>query len=142
MTLASVHRVRGDRGSSLLTASLALLLFLAFLLFAVQLLLNLYDTSVVTSTAYDGARVVASHTVDHGDPASVHRAERRAEQEMRALLGPQGVRATFDWSQSDADQVAVRVQLDPPRFGSTAFGSRIPFSHIDRTVRVRAEELR
>jgi Flp pilus assembly protein TadG len=138
----SVRRGRGDGGTGMLTAALALLLFLVFLLFAVQLLVNLYDSSVVTGAAYDGARVVASHTVDHSDPTQVERAEDRAEQKMRSRLGPQGQRASFDWSGSDADQIAVRVQLDTPRFSLGGFGRSIPFNHIDRTAHVRVEVLR
>lgn len=126
----------------MLTASVALLVFLTFLLFAVQLLLNLFEASTVTSAAYDGARIVASHDTNHSDPAQVANSRLRAEQKMRALLGPQGAEASFDWSSSDLDQIVLRVQLDTPRFTSPLFGRRIPFSRIDRTVRVRVEELR
>jgi hypothetical protein len=135
-------RLAGDDGTSLLTASLALFIFLVFLLFAVQLLVNLYDGSVVTDVAFEGAHRVASNTVDHADPTAVDRARRHAEDEMRRLLGPQGSRATFDWSQSDADQVACRIQLDPPHFEIAGYGRSLPFNHIDRTARVRVEVLR
>jgi hypothetical protein len=135
-------RGRGDDGTSLLTASLALFIFLAFLLFAVQLLLNLYEGSVVTDVAFDGAREVASSRVDHGDPTAVDTARLRAEGKMRNLLGPQGQRASFDWSGSDGNQIAVRVQLDTPHFEVAGLGRDLPFNHIDRTARVRVEVLR
>jgi hypothetical protein len=133
------RRGRGDDGSSLVTASLALLVFLAFLLFAVQLLLNLYEGSLVTDVAFDGAHDVASNRVDHDDPAAVARAQQQAEDKMRSLLGAQGRRATFDWSTSDGDQVAVRVQLDTPTFELGGLGRSLPFAHIDRTALVRVE---
>lgn len=135
-------RSRGDAGATMLTASLALLVFLAFLLFSVQLLLNLYETSTVTSTAYEGARMVASSDIAHETVGAELAARDRAEQKMRSLLGPQGSRADFDWSGSTPDQIVLRVQLDTPRFTSAAFGRHIPNSHIDRTVRVRVERLR
>jgi hypothetical protein len=125
----------------MLTASLALLLFLIFVLFAVQLLVNLFEASSVTSTAFDGAQLVASHHVDHTDPVSVGAARDRAERKMRSLLGPQGERATFDWGQSDPEQVVLRVELDTPRFTMPRWGA-VAMNHIDRTVRVRVEELR
>jgi hypothetical protein len=136
------NRGRGDGGSSLLTASLALLIFLTFLLFATQLLLNLYEGSLVTDAAFDGARVVASRSVDHADLAAVQLAQHRAEDRMRQLLGRQGEQATFDWTGSNPDQVAVRVQLDTPHFEIGGLGRSLPFDHIDRTARVRVEVLR
>ncbi|MBI2704771.1 MAG: hypothetical protein HYX32_05715 [Actinobacteria bacterium] len=126
----------------MLTASLALLIVLIFLFFAVQLLVNLYVSSTVTSTAFEGARIVASSTVDPSDAVSVSAARTRAESKMRSLLGPQGQRATFDWSASDLEQVVLRVQLDTPRFAMPRWGSSIPMNRIDRTVRVRVETLR
>ncbi len=139
--MTTAPRGRGDAGHSMLTASLGLLIFLSFLLFAVQLLLNLFETSTVTVTAQEGARLVASSRVDHSDPTEMITAERHAEDKMRALLGPQGATARFDWS-STGDQVVLRVQLDTPRFTAPAFGGRLPYNHIDRTVRVRVEDLR
>ena len=48
--------LRADRGAGLVSAVAGVVAFLAFLFFAVQLLYNLYATSVVTATAYDAAR--------------------------------------------------------------------------------------
>ena len=46
------------------------LVFLVFLLFAVQLLFNLYATSAVTAAGLDAARVVAAQQVDHTSAAA------------------------------------------------------------------------
>ena len=55
--------------------SAAVVVFLVFLLFAVQILIGLYGRSVVTGAAYDGARSVAGSRVDHDDPGAVARAQ-------------------------------------------------------------------
>ena len=46
-------RVTGDRGTSMLGSMAAVVVFLLFLLFAVQLLFGLYTRSAVTGVAYD-----------------------------------------------------------------------------------------
>ena len=113
--------------------------FLVLLLFAAQLLLNLYATSTVTAAAFDAARVVAG---EDGGPDAQPEAERQA----RALLGRVGERARFSWSYVDtdgrpgADHVALRVQAESP--------SRLlpllplPYDVVDRTVTVRVERPR
>jgi hypothetical protein len=116
--------------------------FLAFLFFAVQLLFNLYATSVVTSAAYEGARRVAGHEVDHGDPVAVQRAQRDAELAMEDLLGGYGERATFDWSASTPDTVALRVHARNPRLLFGGLSSGMGFDEIERTVTIRVEQAR
>lgn len=115
--------------------------FLAFLFFAVQLLFNLYATSVVTSTAYDGARQVAAADVDHHDPVAVEQARAEAEAHMRDLLGRYGERVTFDWSASTADTVALRVRARNPRLTFAGLGHRLGFDEVERTVSMRVEQL-
>jgi hypothetical protein len=116
--------------------------FLAFLFFAVQLLFNLYATSVVTSTAYDGARLVASSEVDHGDPVAVSIARHRAESHMRDVMGEYSARVQFDWSGSGAGTVSLRVRARNPRLTFGDLDQRLGFHEIDRTIRVRVEEPR
>ena len=118
------------------------MVFLVFLLFAVQLLIGLYGRSVVTSTAYDGARSVAGARVDHSDPTAVVGARATAVDRMRQQLGVVGSRATFDWSGSDADTVVLRVQADNPRFSIPGFTGPLLTDHIDRTVHARVERIR
>lgn len=118
------------------------MVFLVFLLFAVQLLIGLYGRSVVTSTAYDGARAVAGARVDHDDPAAVTAAQATAVDRMRQQLGEVGSRATFDWSGTDADTVVLRVEADNPRFSIPGFTGPLLTDHIDRTVHARIERVR
>ncbi|MGZ4709009.1 MAG: hypothetical protein ACXWBN_09760 [Acidimicrobiales bacterium] len=119
-----------------------MLVFLAFLLFAVQLLIDLYATSTATSAAFDGARLVAGSRTDHATPDSVARAQAEAERRMRDELGELGDRVTFDWTGSDGDVVAVRVQGPAPRFLLPGLGGPLGFDTIDRTARVRVEVAR
>jgi len=129
-----------ERGSGLIGTIAGVLVFLAFLLFAVQLLMNLYATSAATSAAFDGARMVAGHRVDHADPAAMARARTDAEARMRDELGRFGDRATFDWSGSDGESVAVRIRAAAPHFLLPGLGAPLGFDQIDRTVRVRLED--
>ena len=121
-----------DAGAGLVGTIAGVTVFLAFLLFAVQLLFNLYATSAVTAAAYDAARLVAG-----GDAPDVARAEDHARQ----VLGRYADRVSFDWS-VDGDVVALRVTAENPTFLLPALGGSLGFDEIDRTVRVRAERLR
>jgi Flp pilus assembly protein TadG len=131
-----------DRGASLVSTSVSVLVFLVFLLFAVQILVGLYGRSVVTSAAYDGAHAVAGSRVDHDDPDAVAEAQVAAVDRMRQQLGEVGSRATFDWSGTDADTVVLRVQADNPRFSIPGMTGPLATDHIDRTVRARVERPR
>jgi len=128
-----------DRGSGLIGTVAGVLVFLAFLLFAVQLLIGLYATSAATSAAFDGARIVAGRRSRPDDPAGSTRARAQAEDRMRAELGRFGSRVTFDWSASDDEMIALRVEGPTPRFLLPGLGRPLGLDRIDRTVRVRRE---
>ena len=136
------RRLDGDIGTGLIGSIAALLAFLALLLFAVQLLMALYTTTVVTSAAHEAARVAARGAVDQRDPVAVATARARGEARLRQLLGGVGDRATLDWSSSTQDSVALRVRADAPRFLLPGLGGLDTIRHVDRTVRVRVEQLR
>ena len=106
--------------------------FLVLLLFAVQVLFNLYATSVVTAVSFDAARRVAG---GDGGPALIAAAEDQA----RAELGRYGTRVTFDWSATDADEVVLHVQASNPHVLLPVLAGPAAFDHIDRTIRVRVE---
>jgi hypothetical protein len=116
--------------------------FLAFMLLAVQLLLGLFTRSIVTSAAYEAARLVASHDVDHADPVAVANARARGERRARQLLGRAGDDLRLDWSGTNADTVVLRVQAPTPRVFLPGLQARLGLDHVDRTVRVRVESLR
>lgn len=131
-----------DRGAGLLSSAAGLLVFLGFLLLAVQLLVDLHAQSVVSDAAYSGARAVAGARVDHDDPGAVDEARRDAEARVRSLLGRQGASARFDWSASSADEVALRVVVDNPRFAVPGLPVHLGVDQVDRTVRLRVERFR
>lgn len=128
--------VRDERGGGPLSAWFGFVVFLALLLFAVQVLYNLYATSVVTSVAFDAARRVAAA---EGGAGTVGLAE--AEAEARQALGRYGERVTFEWA-VDGDVVALRVRAENPSFLLPAQTGPVAFGDIDRTVRVRVERFR
>lgn len=133
---------RDDRGAGLVGLIAGVSVFLAFLLFAVQLLTNLYATSAVTTACWDGARQVAGARIDHTDPDVVAHAERAAEARVRAEVGRFGERLAFDWSGTDDDVVVLRVRGTTPRFGLPGLTAPVGFDRVDRQVRVRVESLR
>ena len=111
------------------------MVFLAFLLFAVQLLVGLYARSMISGVAYDGARSVAGYRSTDRDRAQV-----QAEARMRQEVGDLAL--AFDWSASTADAVVLRVQADSPRFLLPGIAGPLATDHIDRQVSVRVERPR
>ena len=111
--------------------------FLALLMFAVQLALNLYATSTVTAAAFDAARIVAG--ADGGAAA-----EAAAEAHLHGLLDGQSVELQWDYRDTDTepgvDVVALRVETDNPTHLLRSMP--IPFQHVVRTVTVRMETFR
>jgi hypothetical protein len=114
-----------------LAAWFGFVVFLVLLLFAVQVLFNLFATSVVTSVAYDAARKVAGQ---HGGPES----QAQAEGDARRALGRYSDRVTFEWN-SSSEVVALRVRATSSSVLFPAMAGPLAFGDIDRTVRVRVE---
>ena len=128
----------GDRGAGLLSTAAGVLVFLVFLLFAVQLLFGLYAASTVTAVANDAAVRAASA----GAPPL-----ERIEADARRNLGEVGAAASFTWSIEDADgdgvddTVVLEVVARPPRFVPPSIGGVIGVDEIRRAVRVRLEQV-
>ena len=128
-----------ERGTGLIGTVAGVTAFLVLLLFASQLLVNLYATTTVTAAAFDAARIVAG---GDGGPDS----ERLAEAGARRQLGPAGSSADFAWRWLDTDgdaaddHLELRVRADSPT--NLLPNVRFPFQTIDRTVQVRAERFR
>lgn len=109
--------------------------FLALLMFAVQLALNLYATSTVTAAAFDAARIVAG--ADGGVAA-----EAAAAAHLRGMLdGNPDIALSWEYWDTDAepgvDVVALTVEVDHPTRLLRVMP--IPYQHIVRTVTVRME---
>ena len=114
-------------------------MFLLLLLFAVQVLLGLYTTTVVTSAAADAANEL-SHAADPMDERTQERIADRAVDRLGAF-GHRPGGLTLDWEGTDADTVVVRVQARKMTLLPSAFGQALG-NRIDRTLRVRVEHMR
>ena len=115
-----------------------MVVFLAFLLFAVQLLFGLYASSTVTAVANDAAVRAASADAP---PLEV------IEAEARRSLGEVGASASFEWMTDDSDgdglpdTVVLEVVARPPRFLPRSIGGAVGLDEIRRSVRVRTEQV-
>ena len=133
--------MRDEHGTGMVSSIVGVTAFLVLLLFATQLVLNLYATSTVTAAAFDGARIVAGA---RGGAA----AEAEAEAHIRSLLSRYAAAGRLDlrWSYRDTDGepgpdvVALRVDADHPTRLLAVFP--IPYQHVERTITVRMERLR
>jgi hypothetical protein len=123
-----------ERGGGLIHLWVGFFVFLVMLLFAVQVLFNLYATSVVTSISYDAARRVAGS--DGGPTAIID-----AEADARRALGRYEGQVTFDWTTS-TDEVVLRVRAVNPSVLMPALAGPVAFDRLDRTIRVRVERFR
>ncbi len=110
------------------------------MLAAVQILFNLYATSMVTAAAHDAAREVA------GFDAAADRCGAVAEAEASFLrsLGDYGTsgHATLHWTCSNPDVVRVRVVAQHPSVLPPRLSGLSSLSNLDRTIEVRTETLR
>lgn len=125
-----------DRGTGLVAAIGGVTVFLSLLTVAVQILVDLYQTSVVTAAGYDAARSVAADPDQPPSDAELDAATERARQ----LLGRVGDDAELTWDVS-GDVVRLRVVVPTRRFLMPAVAGALGLDEVDRTVVVRVEEL-
>ena len=121
-----------ERGTGLIGSVAGVTVFLALLTVAVQVLVDLYQTSVVTAVGYDAARSVATRP---DQPLST------ATARVRELLGGVGDDAEIVWD-VDADAGVVRLHLVVPtrRFLLPVVTGPLGIDEVDRTITVRIEE--
>ncbi|HEX2048113.1 MAG TPA: hypothetical protein VHF27_10130 [Acidimicrobiales bacterium] len=125
----------GERGGGPVSIWVGFSVFLVMLLFAVQVLFNLYAASVVTAVSYDAARRVAG-----SEGGSDYIAE--AEAQARQALGRYEGRVVFDWGGTTPDEVVLRVQAENPSVLMPLARGAAAFQQLDRTIRVRVERFR
>lgn len=127
-----------ERGAGLISTASGVVVFLMFLLFAVQLLFSLYASSTVSAVTSDAAHRAAARGAP---PLPV------IEAEARSNLGRVGEGAAFDWATVDTDRdgaddtLVLEVVAAPPRVVPRSLGGTLGLGEIRRTVRVRLEEL-
>ncbi len=124
-----------ERGGGPISVWIGFSVFLVMLLFAVQVLFNLYAASVVTAVSYDAARRVAG---SEGGPGYIAEAEEQARQALGRYAG----RVTFDWSGTTQEEVVLRVQTDNPNMLLSVLAGPAALDQLDRTIRVRVERFR
>lgn len=129
-----------QRGAGLIGTSAGLLVFWLMMFAAVQILFNLYATSMVTSSAYDAARSVASYASAQDRCAAVPAAEAAFADSLGDYADISDV--SLSWTCSDPESVRLRVEADHPTLLPRQMTGLRRLAHLDRTITVRLEESR
>jgi len=129
-------RWRQQDGSGALSTILGAGVFLLLMLFAAQVLVGLYASSVINAATYDAAKAVAGS--DGGDGARAG-----AVANAQAQLGAYGTKVAFTWDPDGRNPDVVKLQARAPRpsFLPTALTGPV-LGDIVRTVTVRVEKVR
>lgn len=129
-----------DRGVSTIGTALGFAVFLLLMLTAVQVLFNLYATSMVTAAAHDAAREVAGFRSSGSRCAAAV----EAEQEFHRDLGAYGRhgRASLEWTCDDPSTVTVRVRATHPSVLPHRLRGLVGLGRLDRAIEVRVEDHR
>ena len=133
--------MKDDRGVGMVPTAAGFVVFLVFLLLAVQVLFGLYATSTLRGALNDAASRAANGTASE---AELERLARDAERS----LGPMGDRTTIQLRLVDddgdgvPDVVAGSAVADPPRFVPPPLRGVAGLDDIDVSVRVRIERFR
>ena len=129
-----------DRGTGLLGMVMGFTVFLFLLIAAVQILFNLYATTLVTSAAVDAARIVAGYDSVNGRcAAAVH-----AETAFWQALGTYGERgsAELTWTCDDPETVSLAVAADHPTILPPLLRGLTGLGRMDRVIEIRVEDVR
>ncbi len=128
-----------DAGVGLIGTLVGVVVILSFLLLAVQVVLGLYETSMVTAAGFDAARLVAGSA---GGEAN----ESAAEDHARSLLGARGAALRFEWAYRDTDSIpgVDVVELHLVAAPRRPLLPLVPdqLLGVDRTFVVRIEQVR
>jgi len=136
-----VNRVRrGERGAGLIGTSTGFLVFLLLLFAAVQILFNLYATTMVTSAAHEAATRVAGFDAS-GDRCAAIPAAEAAFVEALGQYGRDG-NATLSWNCTDPDRVIVIITADHPTVLPNAVAGIFGLSRLRKTIEIRTERKR
>ena len=125
-----MSRLRDESGVGAVSSVAGLTAFLAFLLFAAQVLVHLFATSYVNAAAFDAARLASGSAAVSQGAARAHGLE---------VLGSYASRVSAFSVSVGPEQVTVHVQAQSPALLPTAFGRVVGVSSIDRTVTLRRE---
>ncbi|MGE0880745.1 MAG: hypothetical protein AB7O61_19025 [Acidimicrobiia bacterium] len=111
-----------------MSTSIGLVIFLAFLFFATQIITGLYRISTITAEGYSSARRVAAASASPNTPGT----------EIARLTGRyRGLTADFD--ASTTDDIVLHLHLDNPDWFISGLNAAIGLRTFDRDIRVRRE---
>lgn len=127
-----------DHGAGMIGTSAGFLVFLLLLFAAVQILFNLYATSMVTSAAHEAAREVAGYTAATDRCGAVAAAEARFIEAL-GEYGRDGY-ANLTWNCTDPEVVTLQVVANHPTVLPERMAGLIDLGRLDRTIVVRIEE--
>ncbi len=117
--------------------SAAFLVFLLLMIAAVQILFNLYATSMVTSAAREAATTVAGYNAS-ADRCGATAAADGLFVETLGQYGRAGY-AQLEWTCTDPDAVSVRIVANHPTILPPRMAGLLSLGHLDRTIVVRVE---
>ena len=139
-TAMSKRVVDRQRGAGLIGLCTALLVYLLLMFAAVQILFNLYATSLVMAAAHDAARQVAS--IDAAPNRCA--ATTAAQTEFTRTLGAYGSagHASLQWTCNHPDKTILRVRAQHPSILPTTLLGLASLTNLDRTIEIRNESLR
>jgi len=127
----------GERGSGLIGTSAGFLVFLLLLFAAVQVLFNLYATTMVTTAAHEAAMKVAGFDASPDRCSAVPAAEASFFESL-GQYGREG-HVTLTWTCNNPQRVIVKVIADHPTVLPEAVAGLFGLSHMSKTIVVRAE---
>ena len=126
-----------DRGVGTIGTAAAFLVFLLLMIFAVQILFNLYATSMVTAAAHDAAVDVAGFEAE-GDRCGAAIVAEAGFVERLGDYARTG-HAELEWTCADPDVIRVRVVASHPTILPPRLAGLLSLSSLDRTIEVRVE---
>ncbi len=146
---AGAGRWHAEDGEGLFSTLFGVLMFLLFLLFTVQVTTHLYATTVVTTAAYDAARLVSGAqvlgeqeatavTAGSCPPPSATELE-RADDHLAELLGGLWEPDAADWTGTGTERVALRVSVTSPARIVSGAGALVGLGRIEREVALDRE---
>jgi len=120
--------------------STGFLVFLLLMFAAIQILFNLYATTMVTTAAHEAAMKVAGYDASVDRCAAVPAAE-AAFIDALGQYGSEGY-ATLSWTCTDPQRVIVVVTADHPTVLPRAVAGIFGLSRLRKTIEVRTETKR
>jgi hypothetical protein len=140
MTTPRRRNWRSERATGVLSASIGLTFFLAFLLLSTQIAANLFATSALRSDVAHATHAAVSDRVRRNGSVAV---EAEMERQSAWLVQRyQRGHPQISWQHDDPDWLTLTVTVDSPSQLAGVAGDVLAMKTITATSRVRLEEPR